>query len=715
MNSCFSPLRRSLSGLISTFAVALLCGIVINTPASAQQVFAGPDGYAGCAIDANGNLYTWGIDQYFHTVVTGPSGNAQDLTPVQVGFPSGVTSWKSASVGFLFTLAIGNDGNIYGWGLNNYGQLGDGSIQNSSVPVMVKLPKGVTAEEVSAGETFAVALGSDGNIYAWGQNNYGQLGDGTTVNDSIPVMVKMPTGITAKQVFAAPFFASAIGSDGNVYSWGSNSTANLGDSTKTNSSVPVMVKMPAGITATAISAGSSFGLAIGSDGNIYAWGGNGFGQLGDDTTALSMVPIKVDMPSGVTAKAIAGGRLFSAAIGSNGEVYAWGDNLYGESCTDTIDAPKTVEIPEPITGLPSGVSATSLTAIRWSSFITGNNGDVYSWGYNQEGELGIGVKTGGPKYGIPTATIIPDFVLAQPGVPTLISPANNAVNQPDSIVLKWQKAPNATAYICQLSSDPTFSTNLIVNDSTVTDTMDTAVGLAQGTKYYWRVLSENNGVMSAFSATDSLATSSPVPPKPVLALPTMSQTGVPRRATLEWNSTATATKYVIQVATNGQVYTPADSMGAFVAQNVVFDTTVTDTSVVLSSPLAASTKYYWHVAAINAGGMGVYSDSSIFTTGVGILAVTSSAQLPKVFALSQNYPNPFNPTTMIRYNLPKAQFVTLKVYNVLGQEVTTLVDAQQNAGYYQVSFNADQLASGVYFYILRTNNYSAVRKMLFLK
>ena len=715
MNSCCNSLRRSRSGLISTLAAALLFGMLIAGSAAAQQVFSGPDGYAGCAIDANGNLYTWGIDQYFHTVVTGPSGNAQDITPVQVGFPTGVTSWKSASVGYLFTLAIGNNGNIYGWGVNNYGQLGDSSKQNSSVPVMVKLPQGVTAKEVAAGETFAVALGSDGNVYAWGQNNYGQLGDGSTVNDSIPVMVKMPSGITAKQVFAAPFFALAIGSDGNVYSWGSNSTGNLGDSTKTNSSVPVMVKMPAGITATAISAGSSYGLAIGNDGNVYAWGGNGFGQLGDDTTALSMVPVLVHMPAGVTGKAIAGGRLFSAAIGSDGKVYAWGDNLYGESGTDTVDVPKIIEVPEPIAGLPQGVSATSLTAIRWSGFITGNDGDVYSWGYNQEGELGIGVKTGSPKYGIPAATIIPDFVLAQPGVPSLISPANNAVNQPDSIVLKWQKAPNATEYLCQLSSDPTFATNLIVNDSTVTDTSDTAVGLMPGTKYYWRVLSENNGVMSSFSGTNSLTTYSPVPPKPALVLPSTAETGVPRRATFEWNHTATATKYMLQIATSGQVYTPADSMGAFVMQNVVFDTTVTDTAVQLSTPLAASTKYYWHVAGINANGMGEYSDSVIFTTGSGILAVKSTAQLPKEFALSQNYPNPFNPTTMVKYSLPKAQFVTLKVYNVLGQEVATLVEAQQSAGYYQVSFNADRLASGIYFYVLRTNNYSATRKMMFLK
>jgi hypothetical protein len=714
MISLVTGLKKNVSAPARVIAVILAAGLLAFSSARAQKIFAGPDGYSGCAIDANGNLYTWGIDQYFQTVVNSPSGNAQDLTPIQIGFPNTVTKWITASVGYLYTLAVGNDGNAYAWGLNTYGQLGNGDTTNSSIPVMVKLPSGVKAEAVSAGESFAMALGSDGNVYAWGLNSSGQLGDSTTTNSLAPVRVKLPSGVTAKEIFAAPAFSLAIGNDGNIYAWGSNVTGQLGDGTTTSSFAPVKVKMPAGVAATEISAGSSFSLAIGSNGDIYAWGGNGFGQLGNGTKNNSSVPVLVSMPAGVTGKAVAGGRLFSAAVGSDGNVYAWGDNLYGELANGTVNVPKTDSIPQPI-ALPSGLVPAGLSAVRWSGFVLGTDNDVYSWGYNQEGELGVGMKTGAPKYALGNATVIPNFVLVQPGRPILLSPSNNAVNQPTSLRLKWSRPASATKYLCLLSSDRSFATNLVLNDSSVVDTTDTATGLAGGTKYYWHVLAENNGVMGAFSTVDSFLTAAPIPSKTILVSPAISATGVPRLAMFEWNTSPYATTYVFQIASNGQTLTSGDSIGAFLPQNTVFDTTVSDTSVQLASPLLPSSVYYWHVAPANASGMGTYSDSSVFTTGTGLTGVTQSKGIPKEFALKQNYPNPFNPSTTIQYSLPKAQMVTLKIYNVLGQEVATLVNARQSAGYYTVNFNAELLASGIYFCVLRTDNFSSTQKMMLLK
>ncbi|MCL5266675.1 MAG: T9SS type A sorting domain-containing protein [Bacteroidetes bacterium] len=714
MKSSNVSLKRASSAPIATFVVVLLFGILVYNPAWAQQILAGPDGYSACAIDANGNLYTWGIDQYFHTVVSTTSGNAQDLTPVQVGFPSGVTAWTSASVGYLFTLAIGNDGNIYAWGLNTYGQLGDSTTTNSDVPVLVKLPNGVTAKAVSAGTSFGMAIGSDGNVYAWGLNSSGELGDSTTTNSTVPVKVTLPGGVLAKSIFAAPAFGLAIGSDGNLYAWGSNSTGQLGDSTTVTSNVPVRVRLPIGVTAIAISAGSSYSLAIGSDGNVYAWGGNGFGQLGNGTKTNSSIPVMVKMPSGVIGKAIAGGRLHSLAIGSDGKVYAWGSNVYGELGSGTVNVPSTDSLPVAV-GLPGGLTATGVTAIRWSTYVIGSNDSVYAWGYNQEGELGVGVKTGGPKYGIAAPTTVPDLILALPQVPTLLSPVNGAAKQPTAIVLKWSESPHAISYQCQLSLDPTFGANFIVVDSSMTDTSDTVSGLAAGMVYYWHVRSLNDGILSAFSPVDSFTTITTGPAKPVLALPSTSETGVPRLTMFEWDSSSSATRYYLQIATSDQIYISGDSVGEFLSQNVVFDTTVTDTSVRLPSPLVATTKYYWHVAGIDSAGMGGFSVSSAFTTGSGLLAVKTLEGTPKEFALMQNYPNPFNPTTIIRYSLPKAQMVTLNVYDVLGQEVATLVNARQNAGYYEVNFNADRLASGIYFYVLRTDKFTSAHKMLLLK
>jgi Secretion system C-terminal sorting domain len=180
-------------------------------------------------------------------------------------------------------------------------------------------------------------------------------------------------------------------------------------------------------------------------------------------------------------------------------------------------------------------------------------------------------------------------------------------------------------------------------------------------------------------------------------------TGVPRKATLTWAAAYGATSYHVQVA-------PDIGFSSIAA-----DTTLANTTVKLSTALTATKKYYWRVASVNDTIASAYSVVDSFTTGTGIDAVEGKDGIPKTFALFQNYPNPFNPSTAIKYNLPKAQMVTLKVYDILGQDVATLVNERQNAGYYNVNFSAARMASGVYFYVLRTEGFSSTHKMLFLK
>ncbi len=193
-----------------------------------------------------------------------------------------------------------------------------------------------------------------------------------------------------------------------------------------------------------------------------------------------------------------------------------------------------------------------------------------------------------------------------------------------------------------------------------------------------------------------------IPRTPAL-VSTHDTTGMPRKATLRWNSAYGATTYRLQVASDVGFST------------IAADTTLSGTTAKLSTPLDATKKYYWHVASSDDTLKSQYSAVDSFTTGTGIDVVTGTSGIPKVFALFQNYPNPFNPSTAIKYNLPKAQMVTLKVYDVLGQEVATLVNERQNPGYYNVNFNADRLASGVYFYVLKTDNFNSTRKMLLVK
>ena len=216
-----------------------------------------------------------------------------------------------------FSLAVGSDGNAYAWGDNTYGQLGDGTAKNYRyTPVMVQkpdrktypdLPTNFTYVQVSAGGRHSIALGSDGYAYAWGYNSSGQLGNNTKTDSHVPVRVRDPgspadetMGLKAIQVSAGYWHSLALGSDGYAYSWGYNWYGQLGNNTKTDSYVPVPVRDPAnptdtskGLKATHISAGYWHSLAVGSDGYVYAWGNNGNGRLGDGTTNGKLVPVSV--------------------------------------------------------------------------------------------------------------------------------------------------------------------------------------------------------------------------------------------------------------------------------------------------------------------------------------------------------------------------------------------------------------------------------------
>ncbi len=147
----------------------------------------------------------------------------------------------------------------------------------------------------------AIAATPSGGVYAWGDNSNGQLGNGTTTNSSTPVVITLAPAVTAATAVAAGQDHSlAVGSDGKVYAWGFNGDGQLGTGTTTDSHTPVLVNPPTGLTATAIAAGGFHSLAIGSDGNAYAWGSNLYGQLGNGTTADSHTPVAIALPPGTT-------------------------------------------------------------------------------------------------------------------------------------------------------------------------------------------------------------------------------------------------------------------------------------------------------------------------------------------------------------------------------------------------------------------------------
>jgi len=178
--------------------------------------------------------------------------------------------------------------------------------------------------------------------------------------------------------------------------------------------------------------------------------------------------------------------------------------------------------------------------------------------------------------------------------------------------------------------------------------------------------------------------------------------GVQRNTIFVWKSSKTADSYTLQVSTTNRF------------SSFVVDTTVTDTIFQVDS-LSAGTRYYWRVCASNSYGQGDFSAAASFTTGSSVVSVDEENYSPYEFDLAQNYPNPFNPSTFISYSVPNACEVSLKVYDVLGKEVSILVDAVQQQGEYIVKFNAGMLPSGVYFYKLQAGNNVAVKKFMLLK
>ena len=258
------------------------------------------------------------------------------------------------------------------WGDNSMGQLGDGSTTERTTPVSVLLPAGATITALAAGGAHSLALTSTGRVYAWGDNTFGQLGDGTSGNTrTTPVPVLLPAGAIITTLAAGVYHSLALTSTGQVYAWGYNGYGELGDGTITEQHTPVPVLLPAGATITALAAGVYHSLALTSTGSALAWGDNFYVQLGDGTTTEQHTPVPVLLPTGITA--LSAGWFHSLARTSTGSALAWGDNFYGQlgdGTTTDQHTPVPVLLPTGITTLTAGaahslalVSAPVLTGI----------------------------------------------------------------------------------------------------------------------------------------------------------------------------------------------------------------------------------------------------------------------------------------------------------------------------------------------------------------
>ncbi|MBM4165303.1 MAG: RCC1 repeat-containing protein, partial [Lentisphaerae bacterium] len=292
---------------------------------------------------------------------------------------------------YTYSLALKSDGTVWAWGDNTYGQLGDGTTTRRLTPTKVSGLSGVSA--IVAGHYSAMALKTDGTVWAWGYNVSGQLGDGTTTSRSAPVQVKLSDGSALTNVVgigAGSGHAVARTSDGSVWAWGNNGYGQLGI-TDPN----IYPEEVTGLTGvTNVAAGSSHTVALKSDGSVWAWGYNSSGQVGDGTTTSRNTPVQVKQSGGASLSGVAGiaaRENRTVALKTDGTVWAWGDNWAGQlgdgTMTTRLNPAKVI--------MQDGAALSNVTAVAAGSIHTlalKDDGTVWAWGYNAWGQIGDGTQ-----------------------------------------------------------------------------------------------------------------------------------------------------------------------------------------------------------------------------------------------------------------------------------------------------------------------------------
>ena len=327
------------------------------------------------ALTANGDLYAWGDNSYGQLGDgTGGIGSTR-LRPTFIG-----SGYVAIAAGDLHTLALKANGDLYAWGSNFLGQLGDGTTADRSTPTLI----GTGYRAIAAGWRHSVALKNNGDLYAWGSNVLGQLGDGTTANRLTPTFI----GSGYQVIATGSFYTLAIKTNGDLYSWGDNRYNQLGDGTTTQRSSPVFI----GADYQAVAAGDGHSVALKNNGDLYTWGGNVFAALVDPNPD----PFLYNRPSPTLAgsgyQAIAAGGDHGLAIKTNGDLYSWGANRDGEVGDGTISdgfGSSAVFI---------GGGYQAVAAGGYHSLAIKTDGSLYAWGANSQGQLGLGIS---PIYIVP--------------------------------------------------------------------------------------------------------------------------------------------------------------------------------------------------------------------------------------------------------------------------------------------------------------------------
>jgi alpha-tubulin suppressor-like RCC1 family protein len=329
---------------------------------------------------ATGSLWNWGRGDFGQL---GDNTSTAKSSPVQT--VSGGTNWKLVAGGNYHAASIKTDGTLWTWGRNNFGQLGDNTVTVRSSPVQT-VSSGTNWKQVAAGYDHTAAIKTDGTLWLWGHNLFGTLGDNTTAAKSSPVQT-VSAGTNWKQVAGGGRHTAAIKTDGTLWLWGWNQYGQLADNSIQHRSSPIQT-VSGGTNWKLVAAGRDHTAAIKTDGTLWLWGGNVSGQLGDGSSVVHRSSPIQTVAGGTNWKLVNVGNRVTAAIKTDGTLWLWGGNSQGELGTDTINFRSS-----PVQTVSGGTNWKQVSCGNLYTSAIKTDGTLWTWGYNNTGQLGDNTRT----------------------------------------------------------------------------------------------------------------------------------------------------------------------------------------------------------------------------------------------------------------------------------------------------------------------------------